>query len=589
MKLKILPENIIKKFEPSAHLKDILEDTPISITYPCGGSATCGKCRVQFTEGAPEPSYADSVFFTESELQNGFRLACTCSLFSSATMRVPQSSRIAEMAVLKRVKIRPLKLNPFVVKHTFLNKTADIQNLHSDEEIVLENFKKSVDIHNQTLQKLPDVLSDPAPKLTATVAGNSIIDVDAGDTSGQLYGCAVDLGTTTLVTGIYNLSNGQTVGIDSGLNPQIKFGEDLISRITYINDRQNRVYQLQKMVIDRINRSIHELCQQNQISPDEIYQVVVAGNAAQNHIFCGVNPYRLSIAPFTPVFKRIRTLRSEELGLQTFPSAPVWILPNLGGFVGGDVIADMLVAGFYKRRNGVHLLLDIGTNCEVILQHNNVLYAASSPAGPAMEGACISCGMRAESGAIYDIFFDDDTDTVDLKTIDDQPARGICGSGLFHVIAEALRQGWIGSDGRLRQEIQLGNHPSESSPIVLTQSDVREFQLAKAAIAAAWKTLCKDAHLDYRKIDTVYIAGAFGNFIRPDVALKLGLVPPIDLSKIHFIGNASLAGARMALLNKMYLSKSKKMSREARFVELAGRPDFQDAYVDNMNLGSEVR
>jgi uncharacterized 2Fe-2S/4Fe-4S cluster protein (DUF4445 family) len=586
MKLKILPENIIKDFNKSASLKDLLSDIQISITYPCGGSGTCGKCRIQFIEDATEPSYADSVYFTTAELHKGHRLACTSTLLSSATIKIPKTSRVERITVLSASKNRPLILNPFVIKQGLNKKLADINNLESDEEIILRNFHHSVKISNQTLVKLPSVLRDSASVLTSILAGNEIIDLEAGEISDQLFGCAVDLGTTTVVIGLYDLTTGQTVGIDSVLNPQNEFGEDLISRISYINNQNDRVLQLQSMVLQCVNRSVDYLCQQNNISSKWIYQVVVAGNAAQNHIFCGINPFTLSVAPYTPVFKQLRNLRAEDIGLHTFPEASVWMLPNLGGFVGGDVVADMLIAGFFGRRTGTSLLLDIGTNCEVVLRHQGVVYAASSPAGPAMEGASISCGMRAEPGAIYDIRVHDDN--INVMTIDNQPARGICGSGLFHIIAKAVEQGWIGADGRVKKEIKLSSESADGLKISLTQADVREFQLAKAAIVAAWKTLCTDAGADIKHIENVYIAGAFGNFIQPAIALKLGLVPSIDLSNIHFIGNASLAGARMALLNKHYLNRSNIVSQNVRFVELAGRLDFQDKYIENMNLEFEA-
>ena len=315
-----------------------------------------------------------------------------------------------------------------------------------------------------------------------------------------------------------------------------------------------------------------------------------------NHFFLGINPKNLGFAPFKPEFYKMKEVLARKVGLTIQPQASVYVMPNIGGYVGGDIISDLLCAGFGKQDHKIKLLIDIGTNCEVVLEHPDGRLATSSPAGPALEGACIRFGMRAESGAIYDI-----DDSGNVLTIKNNPVRGICGSGLFHLIDALYTIGLIKASGLIEDNksnsrfvirefesqklILLDNEGSQSArEVYLTQGDVREFQLARAAIIAAWKMLSDLAGIKTSDIDDVYIAGAFGNFIRPEAAIKLGLVPLRDINKIHLIGNGSLEGGRLILTNADLLDRASNLAETTKFVELGGKPEFQEVFVENMTL-----
>ena len=346
-------------------------------------------------------------------------------------------------------------------------------------------------------------------------------------------------------------------------------------------------------MIRYIGQTIGTGCQETGISPEDINHIVLSANTVMNHIFLGVDPVQIAQAPYTPVFSRARSVPAGDLGLEILAEAPVFISPNIGGFVGGDVVSDMLVAGFGRNSKGARLLIDIGTNCEVVLEYNGRIWAASSPAGPALEGVCITHGMRAVPGAILDAKIVNDD--LELQTVGNEAPRGICGSGLFHLADVLSSMGFIASSGRIREPAAVpdkrfakatGRIRTEedhrrsiavSEMIDLTQDDLREFQLAKAAIASAWQYLCSSAGCRPEEINTVYIAGAFGNYIRPQAA--------IDLKQVHFIGNASLEGARMMLLNQKYQRRAGRLAEQTVFIELAGRPEFQDIYIENMGLG----
>jgi uncharacterized 2Fe-2S/4Fe-4S cluster protein (DUF4445 family) len=609
--LEIIPDDVSFRITSDKLLSSILDKQHIEITFPCGGNGSCGKCAVQFMQGTTQAGYADKLFFTPNELKQGYRLACQCRLSTSAQIRIPDETRQGKMVVLKDAKSRKEKVNPLITMHHLKISPPSLANLKSDEQLLLESLykktKKRFHISANCLRRLPSILRESGFELITYIGDHEVLEIVKGSDRKDFYGVAVDIGTTTLVVSMHNLISGQTMGVEASLNPNIKYGDDLISRVTYISDDVKRLRHLQQMLLGKINRLITRIRLKLKIPKNRIYVITVAGNAVMNHLFSGINPKTIALAPYTPVFNSMRKERAVSLKLSTHSAGLVFVLPNLGGFVGGDVVADMLVAGFGLKNKKTRLLIDIGTNCEVVLEKGGICFAASSPAGPALEGACITYGMRAESGAIYDVQIN--TGGMNIKTIGDGAARGICGSGLFHLVDAFTGMGIIDKDGRIADVAKLKNkqiynifksrigtvnnsdailvaNKKEGAvrDIYLTQSDIRDFQLAKSAIVSAWNILCKEVRCDPEEIEEIYIAGAFGNYIRPDTALRLGLVPKRDLNHIHFIGNAALEGARMVLLNKKNLEIIKQLARDTKFIELAGREDFQEAYITNLSL-----
>jgi uncharacterized 2Fe-2S/4Fe-4S cluster protein (DUF4445 family) len=609
--IEILPDNIRHQFPSPVALKKVCEELNLHLLYPCGGNHSCGKCAVQFVGHCPDPTYQDRLFFTPHELEQGWRLSCLVQIGQSSTVRIPLENRLNQLTALKSSVAEQISLQPALKKYFLKLSPATPQHLKSDIQLVQEVIDREYQIQSTVslavLKRLPMVLRENAYRLTVTVMGQEIIDIEGGDTVSQLYGLAIDLGTTTLVISLHNLCSGETVDITSSINPQARFGTDLISRLSYITQQADGLEHLHKVIIQGINSLVAELCKIHQVDTRHLYVITVSGNAGMNHLLLGINPQSLALAPYTPVFKQMRKERAIDLGLAVNEQAAILVAPNLGGFVGGDVLADMLVAGFGGAGGASRLLIDIGTNCEVVVETDSIRLTASSPAGPALEGACISFGMRAESGAIYDAHWQGNELVID--TIDNEPARGICGSGLFHLIDALIQKKilkstgrWAGTDDLANSEMdeiyrqRMGSFRGESALLIngilhgakrniyLTQSDIRAFQLAKSAITSAWQVLCRLAEIQPLAIGNVYLAGAFGNFIRPQTAVDLNLVPGIGLDRIHFIGNASLEGARRILLNREQLSQIDLLARTTRFVELAGRADFQDLYIQNMML-----
>ena len=605
--VEIVPDNRSCQVDVGKSVQEVLDQLGINLIYPCGSNNSCGKCAIQFEKGAPPVTYSDRLFFAPEQLQAGFRLACNCNIVAASRIRIPEETRVGEMVFLTQAKKKVEKINPVIEKYYLKVTPPSLENLKSDEELIEETFfkrtKKNLHIPNYCLTHLPQIIRKSQFEITTTVVGGDLLVVEEGDATNHMYGIAVDIGTTTLVVGVHDLISGRTLGVEASMNPNMKYGDDLISRVTYVADDNQKLRQLQILLVNQINELIEDICRQTNILQKHIYVISVAGNAVMNHLFLGINPKTIALAPYTPVFKSMKRIRANDVNLDIFPEGLVYILPNLGGFVGGDIIADMLVAGFGRGNNNNRLLIDIGTNCEVVLEKKGICIAASSPAGPALEGARITHGMRAEPGAIYDVQLKQNDLT--FLTIKDTPAKGICGSGLFHLVDTFYSAGLIQLDGRISdlenisdenikrlfqkritnvngaKAIRLTDSPRE---LFLTQKDVRDFQLARSAIVSAWEILCKEFNCSAEEIDDVYIAGAFGNYIRPETALKLALVPNVGINHIHFIGNAALEGARMVLVNKSYLEFTQELLQKTKFMELGGRTDFQESFITNLYL-----
>ncbi len=594
IKITLLPENIECIAKPGSPLMQIIVKYNLPVYQPCGGNATCGKCIIRFLAGAPAPTYNDHLYLTPDEMHQGYRLACQCVLKNDARIEISKLSETME--IMARVPVGIELTNPLIYQKNLNIKPPDLESLLSDEELLRETLDPETIIPEYILYKLPEMLRNSDFKLTGILSKDRIIDIVGRTDSVEAMGIALDVGSTTLAVLMIDLVSGKTRAIDVAINPQSKYGDDLITRINYIIKNPGAEIKLRDILLAKINSLFKKICHATRIKPENVYACIVSGNTIMNHLFLGINPKYIGLAPFTPVFRQMKETNAAGAGLDIHPGADVRIMPNIGGFVGGDIVSGMLCAGFGNQDDRIKLLIDIGTNCEVVLEHPNGRLAASSPAGPALEGACIRFGMRAESGAIYDI---DDSDN--LITIRNKPVRGICGSGLFHLIEALYRKSAINATGLITNDknnvkfpvrefesnlsfVLTADETKSGREVYLTQPDIREFQLARSAIIAAWKMLCIPAGIQSSDIDEVYIAGAFGNFIRPDAAISLGLVPLKDINKIHFIGNASLEGGRLILTNSDLSDRACELASTTQFIELAGKPQFQDVYVENINF-----
>jgi len=607
----ILPDDIHLTVEKNTSALKGLRDLGLDIWYPCGGNGSCGKCKVQFLKSAPPPTSAEKITLNKEELKQGFRLACRTFFNTHSTLRIPEDSRLRAITSLTSSLNRSLLLQPLLKTEPLELEPAKL-NRYANRSAWL---KAAVNKKNYTLLpnlviKIPHPLPVEPFKIIAVILETEIIDLLPVESKAPLYGLAVDIGTTTLALSLIDLVSGETIGVESALNPQAEFGDDLISRVAAIMRSEALLREMRNKVIRVLNGKIRNLLHLKHLNKNQVYQAVVAGNTVMNHIFSGVHPGSVAYAPFAPVYKIREPLPASETGLTMAESGKVYVLPNIGGFVGGDVVADLLVSGFGKQRDEKRLLIDIGTNCELVLKYEQQYLAVSSPAGPALEGAKISQGMRAETGAISDAEIKQGR--LVYTTIGHKPARGICGSGLFRIIELLLEIGVITEEGRIvsageipdknwrvyftpriksnkhgvNKILLLSSKEKAAKGIYLVQQDVREFQLAKAAISSAWKMLLKEVSGRWQALDEVHVAGAFGNFIRPQTLQRLGVLPPVAAKKIRFIGNAALEGARMVLFNRENLGRCSRLIGQVRFLELAGKPDFQDVFVSELRLGN---
>jgi len=579
----------------------------ININTPCGGQGTCGKCRIQITSEAKEaPSQPEEDAFSLEELQQGWRLACQTSASGDMTVYIPDDSLIlTSLKILTESQgFGQIQTQPAVRKIYF----ELTEPTRTDNEPDLERLGEQIGkcrIRLEQIKKLPKFLRDNDFKGTAVLLDHNLIDLEPGDTSTQCYGAAFDIGTSTIVGSLLDLCNGAEIAITSGINPQVSYGDDVLSRIKHASSCAGCLQQLHSEIISSINKMIEGMCQQKNIDREKIYEVVVAGNTTMEHIFCGIDPSSLGQVPFVPVHSKGLMFSASELNLSINHRALVYLMPIIGGFVGGDITGGVLVTNLTSQTNP-YLLIDVGTNGEIVLAKDGNIWAASTAAGPALEGARISCGMRATHGAIEKVIFDED---VHCSTIGGVNPIGICGSGLIDLAAELLENGVISTNGRLLSgdELPAGladaikrrvrkNENGQAEfivyepqkgykdlSVIITQQDIRELQLAIGAIRAGVEIMLRKTNIKVEEIQKVFVAGGFGYFIRRANAQRVGLLPTqLSHDKITFIGNSSLDGAQLALLSTDARKKAEQIAEKTFHIQLSLDSEFQSEFVDAM-------
>lgn len=573
----------------------------LTVDTPCGGQGTCGKCRVHVTTSPCEPTEAEQRVYSAAELADGWRLACQTSLCGkSVVVNVPPESLFGgQHQILANAHKQDIEVLPAVCKKyvelaqpTLEDNVADLMRLERSVGAV------KTDLH--VLRRLPHVLRENGFKGTAVISNHHLIDFEAGDTSDHCYGAALDIGTTTLVCSLLDLADGNELGIVSRMNPQVKFGDDVLSRIQASGSCTDCLNKLRDVLVKEIADMIREVCKEAKIRCEHIYEVAFSGNTTMEHLLCGVDVTQLGQVPFVPAYERGLVLSAGELKLPINPSGLAYVFPVIGGFVGGDTVAGILATKIASMTPPV-MMVDIGTNGEIMLANDDKLWATSTAAGPAFEGARISCGMRATTGAIEKVVTDGD---LRFSVIGDVEPAGLCGSGLIDLAAELLTAGVITPEGRLlpagelpdsvpqplRKRVIENDGKAEfllagkgKKRVTLTERDVRELQLATGAIRAGIKILLKQAGLETKDLKRVLIAGGFGSFIRRSNAQRIGLLPgDVDRQNIKYVGNASLNGARWALLSTDARKKAEQLARQATHVELSQDMNFQMEFAEAM-------
>ncbi len=586
--------------------KTILEaarEVGVDITSICGGRGVCGKCRIIIRGGEEclsAPSKTERHTFSDDDFSSGFRLACqTAVAFEGKTVvEVPSESRVNQQKLLLKGLERSVELSPAVKKVAVHLKKPSLLDTRSDVDRLLDALRPNTSwgpqVDYEALKKAPLVLRKGDWTVTATVwKDGEVISVEPGATKG-CYGFAVDIGTTKLAGYLVDLTSGKIVAMASMMNPQIAYGEDVISRIRYIMEADMNLSRLQQAIAESINNLINEACETASVPPSEIYDMTVAGNTAMHHIFLGVPPNYVALLPYPAALQSPMDIKARELSVGISPGAYVHALPAIAGFVGGDAVADILATKIHEA-DDLSLMIDIGTNTEIVLGNKDGLVACSCASGPAFEGAHIRNGMRAATGAIERVWIDPKTLELGYKTIDNQKPRGLCGSAVIDITAEMLKAGIIDYSGKFNAEsrtIRLRRNDKSvefviarkdetliESDIVITQGDVREVQLAKAAIYTGASILMKHRNVRSEEIERIFLAGAFGNYIDPQSARIIGMYPDVPLERVKFVGNTAGSGARMALLSVEARKEAGEIAKRVEYVELGADLDFQKEFL----------
>lgn len=603
------PEGKRVKVKSGSTIFEAAKLVGVDLTSICGGIGRCGKCKV-IVEKEGE-AYVDSITENEkallspTEISAGYRLACRTHVKGNLTVRIPEESRTGRQKLQVEGIETPVKLEPLIKKYFLKLPTPTLKDARSDVDRLLDELKRqyafeNLEINYNLLQSLPLILRSSEWSITvATWNDNTIISVEPGDTTSRIFGYAFDIGTTKLAGYLLDLNTGKVVAVESLMNPQISYGEDVITRITYASRGFKEQKELQQTIINGVNQILKRLLDKTGVRMEEVYEVTVVGNTAMHHIFLNICPKYLALSPYPPVIKRGTNVKAEKIGVEINPNGNVYVLPVIAGFVGADAVAVILATEMYKR-DELCMALDIGTNTEVFLGNKEGILTCSCASGPALEGAHIKYGMRAATGAIEKVRIDPDTLEVEYWTVDNAKPCGICGSAMVDILAEMLKAGIIEVTGKLNKDITSprlhilesglefvlawGKETLTGEDIVFTQKDIREIQLAKAAIHTGTMTLMKKRGIVEEDIDILFIAGAFGSYIDPKNARIIGMYPEIALDKIRVVGNAAGTGARMALTSKKARKTAEEISDKVTYVELAAEPNFQAEFFNSNAL-----
>jgi len=553
-------------------LLDVLHTGGLKIRSDCNKYGVCGQCVVRILEGKTDkPDSWEQSLLARKNLNATFRLSCRIKINSDIIVEVPPDSVVTVSEILTAELERNIMPAPAVQKK-FFPPDELVPGSQPLQKQLQEYFGSNLSFLNEVMRKVPDSTNG----ITAVVRNNTVMALEKGDTASRLFGLAVDIGTTTIVLNLYNLKRGRLMETISAQNGQMRFGTDVVSRLTYAFQEKDGLERLHREIVITLNGLISAVCARAGIKGNDIYETVIAANTAMNHLFLKRPVDTLAGSPFTPHFREYPDVKAEETGLCINGRSPVVTVPNIESFVGGDITAG-LIATDVLNREGTVLFIDLGTNGEIVLKKGKSLTVTSTAAGPAFEGANITHGMMAGSGAIASV---QSLKPVQFETIDDEVPRGICGTGLIDLMALCLDTGIVDNQGNLQGSdcVNLGHG------ITLVTKDIRQMQMALAAVKSGIKLMLAEAHLRLEDLDTVMIAGAFGNFLHTEHAQRIGLLPPVQKDRIQFVGNAALAGAGHLLISTEQRKCVKAVLEASTHYHLAGNPDFQDCFIDALSF-----
>ena len=598
------------RFEPEGAEVRVPSGTPvfdaaswngIAIDSTCGGHGTCKKCKVRVLEGEVPISPVDPRAFSPDELRDGWRLACRAPAREDLVIEVPPLQTRPKAALVGVG--RHVILRPAVQKRHLVLEEPTLEDQRSDVARVLDaldDLEPSVDL--AVVKTLGKILRESFFDVTAVVCDDVLIAIEPGDTTGRRFAIAFDLGTTTVVATLLDLETGQPAAVASMLNRQQPYGADVISRVSATMLDDDALGELEARAHETLSQLASEVCEEAGVPAEEVYEIVVCGNVTMTQIALGIDPEPLSMAPFIVAAHELPPAVASDFGVAVHPRAPAVVFPSIGAYVGGDIVAGLLASGLTRDKR-LRLFIDVGTNSEIALGSHDRVLATAAPAGPAFEAAQIRCGMRAAEGAIEGVRIADGS--LSLQVIGDVEPVGLCGSGLVDCVAELVGAGLLDHSGRYVDDETAARLAPELAPhltavgqervfvmhwrgedpanaIYLSQRDVRELQFAKGSIATGWHILLRELGVDVSDVAQVLLAGSFGSYLSPASAVRIGLVPRIALPRIVSAGNVASEGAKMAALSHRERAEARSLVREVEYVELSGREDFNDLFIDQL-------
>ncbi|MFH1484786.1 MAG: ASKHA domain-containing protein [Chloroflexota bacterium] len=573
----------------------------LAIEAPCAGKGTCGRCRVRAGEGLYPPSASEIGLLSQRALASGIRLACLARIASDVDIEVlglrgERAVARRKAGLVSRVGVAP---SPNIRKIWF-----DASELSSEKsQSIFEDLRSLLSRRGHSvrtselsaIQKLASATSDEL--LTAVLAGERLIALESGDTTADNYGVAIDLGTSTVVGYLLDLSTGHQLAAWGTANPQRAHGDDVVSRIQYAIESGLGLEQLHNEAVQVTNSVVAKVAEEAQVKRDCIYEVVLVGNNCMVHLLLGISPVSLAVAPYRSATTESVETSARSIGIEINRQGLLYVLPSIAGFVGSDTVGVILATGLHRSAN-LKLAIDLGTNGELVLGSRKRLICCSTAAGPAFEGGRIRHGMSADRGAIERVIWDNNEARV--VVIGNIKARGICGSGLVDSLGGMVKSGIVGLSGRLEKGVRGaggenlfvlvdGNGSEWGEPIAITQGDIRELQLAKGAIRAGIEILKKEMDVADEDVSELLLAGAFGSYVSKESAADIGLLPDVPLDRVRAVGNAAGAGAKLVLMSTRARREAEDVARRVEYVELSTRLDFQGLFVEAMSFPAAAR
>jgi uncharacterized 2Fe-2S/4Fe-4S cluster protein (DUF4445 family) len=629
VRVRFDPDGVEIKVDAGENLLRAAMAAGIFLNAACGGAGACGKCKVIIAKG--EISAERTSFLSDEEFDRGIRQACMTDVLTDVVVQVPPES-LLDRGVLARPRegqaagrlsgaqaleglIAGWFFNPALRKlHTALP-APTLDDNRSDLSRLLMGLKKthgveSISVDFRVIQKLAHTLRQADWKVTSTLVNTRVsssledsqfrgprkpklIQVEPGDTTGSHHSVVMDIGTTSVWGQLLDLNSGQVLAESSDYNGQIRYGDDVITRIVH-SQKPGGLKELQSAVVGTINGIIRDLVEQTRIKVDSISHLTAAGNTTMTHILLGLDPKYIREAPYVPVANFTPPVRAIRMGLEVGDHVYLYTFPSVASYVGGDIVSGVVGSGFFQRKE-LTLYIDIGTNGEIVVGNSDWMVTASCSAGPAFEGGGLKHGMRATTGAIEDFRLEANTLEPVILTVGRGKPRGICGTGLINIVAELLSCCVIGQNGKFQTDrptsrIRAGKDGMEyvvvwaddtgiGEDIVITEPDVDNLIRAKAAMFAGCQTLLESVDLKPEAIEQVIIAGAFGSYIDIENAITIGLFPELPLERFHFVGNGSLLGARLISLSNEMLDDAERVAKMMTNFELSETRSFMDNYV----------